>query len=181
MCLHRRSNPGRLRLRWALYLKSYQYNIYQCCGSGMFILNPRSRILDPTFFHPGSRIRPVSIPDPGSRIRIKEFKHFKPPKNQKKWFLISRKYDPSCSSRILDPNADFLPIPDPGSWIQGSKRHWIPDPCQPPPTPWIPPHTRQMQGDLPTPLTHNNTQQHYTTALGYIKLSMYLLFLWRVS
>ncbi len=27
--------------------------------------------------------------------------------------------------------------------------------------------------------THNNTQQHYTTALGYIKLPMYLLFLWR--
>jgi hypothetical protein len=25
-----------------------------------------SRILDPTFFHPGSRIRTVSIPDPGS-------------------------------------------------------------------------------------------------------------------
>jgi hypothetical protein len=25
-----------------------------------------SRILDPTFFHPGSRIRIVSIPDPGS-------------------------------------------------------------------------------------------------------------------
>ncbi len=36
------------------------------------------------------------------------------------------------------------------------------------------------QGDLPTPLTHNNTQQHYTTALGYIKLQMYQLFLWRL-
>ncbi len=29
---------------------------------------------------------------------------------------------------------------------------------------------------LPTPLTHNNTQQHYTTALRYIKLPMYQLF-----
>ncbi len=32
----------------------------------------------------------------------------------------------------------------------------------------------------PTPLTHNNTQQQYTTALGYIKLPMYQLFLWRL-
>ncbi len=47
------------------------------------------------------------------------------------------------------------------------------------PHPWIPPHTTQLQGDLPTPLTHNNTQ-HYTTALGYIKLPMYQLFLWRL-
>jgi hypothetical protein len=30
-------------------------------------------------------------------------------------FLSSRKYDPGCSSRIPDPDADFLPIPDPGS------------------------------------------------------------------
>jgi hypothetical protein len=32
----------------------------------------------------------------------------------------------------------------------------------------VPPHTTQLQGDLPTPLTHYNTKQHYTTALGYI-------------
>ncbi len=41
-----------------------------------------------------------------------------------------------------------------------------------------------MQGDLPTPrvhtTTHNNTHQHYTTALEYIKLPMYQLFLWRL-
>jgi hypothetical protein len=54
------------------------------------------------------------IPDPGSeffpsRIRIKEFKYFNP----KKWFLSSRKYDPGCSSRIRDPDPDFIPIPDP--------------------------------------------------------------------
>ncbi len=64
-----------------------------------------------------SRIPLFSIPDPnclhpGSRIRIKEFKYFNP----KKWFLSSRKYDPGCSSRIPDPDADFYPsrIPDPG-------------------------------------------------------------------
>ncbi len=34
----------------------------QCCGSGMFIL-------DPTFFHNGSRIRIFSIPDPGSTAK----------------------------------------------------------------------------------------------------------------
>jgi hypothetical protein len=66
-----------------------------------------SRIPDPTFFHPGSELSP-------SRIRIKEFKYFKP-KKPKKWFLSSRKYDPGCSSWIPDPDADFLPIPDPGS------------------------------------------------------------------
>ncbi len=45
-------------------------------------------IPDPTFFYPGSELSP-------SRIRIKEFKYFNP----KKMF----------------PDADFLPIPDPGS------------------------------------------------------------------
>jgi hypothetical protein len=34
----------------------------------------------------------------------------------------SKKYDPGCSSRIPDPDADFLP-----SRIQGSKRYPIPD------------------------------------------------------
>ncbi len=74
----------------------------QCCGSGMFIPDP------------GSRNRLFSIPDPnclhpGSRILIKEFKYFNPQKS-------SKKYDPGCSSRIPDPDADFLPsrIPDPG-------------------------------------------------------------------
>ncbi len=44
----------------------------------------------------------------------------------------------------------------------------------------VPPHTTQLQGDLPTPHTHYNTQQHNTTALGYIKLPIYQLFLWRL-
>jgi hypothetical protein len=56
-------------------------------------------ISDPTFFHPGSELSP-------SRIRIKEFKYFNP----KKWFLNSGLF-----------------IPDPGSRIQGSKRHRIRD------------------------------------------------------
>jgi hypothetical protein len=70
--------------------------------------------------YPGSRIRLFSIPDPnclhpGSRILIKELKYFNP-KKTKKWFPSSKKYDPDCSSRIPDPDADFLPsrIPDPG-------------------------------------------------------------------
>jgi hypothetical protein len=70
---------------------------------------------------PGSDIFPSRIPDPnclhpGSRILIKEFKYFNPQKSKQKWFLSSKKYDPGCSSRIPDPDADFLPsrIPDPG-------------------------------------------------------------------
>jgi hypothetical protein len=81
---------------------------------------PGSRISDPTFFHPGSRIRTVSIPDLGTASKNLSIL------TQKKWFLSSRKYDPGCSSRIPDPDADFLSIPDPGS--RGSKRHRIPDP-----------------------------------------------------
>jgi hypothetical protein len=80
----------------------------QCGGSGMFIPDPGSdffpsRIPDPNCLHPGSR------------ILIKEFKYFNP-KKSKKWFLSSKKYDLGCSSRIPDPDADFLPsrIPDPG-------------------------------------------------------------------
>jgi hypothetical protein len=81
----------------------------------MFIPDPGSD------FFP-SRIRTVSIPDPESRILIKEFKYFNPRK-AKKWFLSSKKYDPSCSSRIR-----MLTFSHPGSRIQGSKRHPIPDP-----------------------------------------------------
>ncbi len=79
--------------------------------------------------YPGSRIRLFSIPDPGSELspsRIPDPGSSKnlsilTPKKPKKWFLSSKKYDPGCSSRI--PDADFLPIPDPGS--RGQK---APDP-----------------------------------------------------
>jgi hypothetical protein len=67
-----------------------------------------------------SRILTVSIPDPGS---LSKNLSILTPKKAKKWFLCSKKYDPGCSSRIPDPDADFLP-----SRIQGSKRHPIPDP-----------------------------------------------------
>jgi hypothetical protein len=83
-------------------------------------------IPDPTFFHPGSR------------ILIKEFKYFNS-KKAKKLFLSSKKYDPGCSSRIPDPDADFLP-----SRIPGSKRHPIPDPD---PQHWF---KGQVVGKLPS-------------------------------
>ncbi len=60
--------------------------------------------------YPGSEFFP-------SRILVKEFKYFNP----KKWLLSSRKYDPSCSSRIRI--LTFYPFR-----IQGSKGHRIPDP-----------------------------------------------------
>jgi hypothetical protein len=81
--------------------------------------------------YPGSRIRTVSIPDPGSWILNKEFKYFNPSqKKAKKWFPSSKKYDPSCSSRIPDPDADFLPsrIPDPGVKKAPNPGCQIPDP-----------------------------------------------------
>jgi hypothetical protein len=92
-------------------------SLAQCCGSGMFVPDPGSdfflsRIPDPNCLHPGSR------------ILIKEFNYFNP-KKAKKWFLSSKKYDPGCSSRIPDPHVTFS---HPGSRIQGSKRHPIPDP-----------------------------------------------------
>jgi hypothetical protein len=61
-------------------------------------------IPDPNFFHPGSKFF-----YPGSRIRIKEFKYF----NQKNCFQAF-----GNMNRVIHP----------GSRIQGSKRHQIPDP-----------------------------------------------------
>jgi hypothetical protein len=74
--------------------------IYQCCGSGMFILDP------------GSDFSPSRIGFFSSRIHIKDFKYFNP----KKCFLNSRKYDPGDSSRIRIRILIFYPsrIPDPG-------------------------------------------------------------------
>jgi hypothetical protein len=79
-------------------------------------------IPDPTFSIPaGPWIRIFSIPDPGSASKNVSIFY------SKKWFLSSRKYDAGCSYRIPDPDPDFIPIPDPGSQIQGSKRHRIPN------------------------------------------------------
>ncbi len=79
--------------------------------------------------YPGSDFSPSRIPDPNcfhprSRIRIKELKYFNP----KIWFLSSRKYDSGCSSRIPDPDPDFLLIPDPRSRIQDPGVKKAPDP-----------------------------------------------------
>ncbi len=81
--------------------------------------------------YPGSRIRLFSIPDPnclhpGSRVLIKEFKYFNP-KKSKKWFLSSKKY---CMIWVVHPGSRIrmLTFSHPGSRIQGSKRHPIPDP-----------------------------------------------------
>jgi len=116
------------------------YDCYiRCCGSesgirSIFYL--RIRDLNVSFFpdnqsvlrirdvYPGSDFFLSRIPvqnslPPGSRIRIKNLSILTP----KKWFLSSRKYDQGCSSRIPDPDADFLPIPDPKS--RGHKRHRI--------------------------------------------------------
>jgi hypothetical protein len=79
----------------------------QCCGPGCF-----SQIPDPNFSPSASKNLSILTP--------------------KKWFLISRKYDPGCSSRI--PNLFFiLPISEPGSRGQkdtGSRiriRNTVPD------------------------------------------------------
>jgi hypothetical protein len=65
------------------------------------------------FSHPGSRIT-----DHDTKISISTHK-------KQNWFVSSKKYDAGCSSRITDPDADFLPsrildprvkkAPNPGS------------------------------------------------------------------
>ncbi len=62
---------------------------------------------------PGSDFFPSRISDPnclhpGSRIRIKEFKYFNPKK------MVSKIYKIWSGLFIPDPDADFLPISDPG-------------------------------------------------------------------
>jgi hypothetical protein len=98
----------------------YENSLLQCCGSWMFIPDPGydffpSRIRTVSIPDPGSELSPSRIPDPGSASKNLSILN---PKKTKKLFLSSRKYDPGCSSRIPDPDADFLPIPDPGSMRQ---------------------------------------------------------------
>ncbi len=76
-----------------------------------------SRIPDP-----GSRIPNLNCHHPGSRIRIKEFKFLTPKKNNK---MVS-KLKKIWSGLFIpdpDPDADFLPIPDPG--VKKGTRSWI--------------------------------------------------------
>ncbi len=87
---------------------SRKEKIKQWCRSEMFIP-------DPNFFHPGSDFFP-------SRIRIREFSTGI--LTQK----IVSKLPEICSALFIpDPDPDFLPITDPRSQIQRSKRHRIPD------------------------------------------------------
>ena len=97
------------------------YSIKKFLYKNILKMGPVLRIPD---VYPGPRIRlfPFRIQNPycfhpGSRIRIEEFKYFNPQKR----FLISRKYDLGCSSRIRI--LTFYRFR-----IQGSKRHRIPDP-----------------------------------------------------
>ncbi len=87
----------------------------QCCGSGIFIPDPRSG-----FFHPGSRIQGQKdsgswvkkIPDPASR-----FKKIPSPGcglTRKNISIFNPKIVYKLS-RIPDPDPDVLPIPDSGS------------------------------------------------------------------
>ncbi len=80
---------------------SYLIKHTQCCGSVIF--SPGYE-----FFHPGSRVKKIS--DPGSGSASKKLSMLNP----KKYFLSSRKCDPTCSSRIRI--LIFYP-----SRIQGSK------------------------------------------------------------
>ncbi len=79
---------------------------------------------------PWSRIWIFSIRCPGSRMHIKEFKYF----NQKNGFSALRNmiqvFHPGSGSRvcILTFYLSQIPILDPRSRIQGSKRQRIPDP-----------------------------------------------------
>ncbi len=76
------------------------YSFFQCCGSGMFLPDPRSRV--------------KKIPDPNPHQRIELFL------NPNKLFLTSRKNDLGCSSGsriqiflVPDPGVKKAPGPDP--------------------------------------------------------------------
>ncbi len=72
----------------------------RCCRSGMFIPDPNFSIPDPG---------PKSFPDPGSGSAYKNLSILNP----KNCFQALRNMVRICSSRILDPDFDFLPIPSP--------------------------------------------------------------------
>ncbi len=90
--------------------------------------HPRSRILDQNFLHPGSEIFPSRILDPGCALKnlsiLTKKNGFSAIKN------IIQVFDPGSRSRIwiLTIYLSQIPILDPRSQIQGSKRHRIPDP-----------------------------------------------------
>ncbi len=67
---------------------------------------PTISVADPGCLSRIRRSRVIKIPGSGSAS--KNLNNFEP----KKLFLSSRKYDPGMF--FLDPDLDFLPIPDPG-------------------------------------------------------------------
>jgi hypothetical protein len=73
--------------------------------------------LDPIFFIPnsGSKLSPY-------KILIKEFNYFNHQK-AKKWFLSFKNM-----ILVVHPGSGLLIFSHPGSMVQGSKRHTIPDP-----------------------------------------------------
>jgi hypothetical protein len=80
----------------------------QCCGSGIFIPDLRSRTRIFSIPDPG----PIRFLDPGSGTASTS-KSLGYPKIVSE--LSKVRYDPKCSSRIRIsvPNIDYLPIPDP--------------------------------------------------------------------
>ena len=102
-------------------------------GSRIWIFsipNPRSWIQILSILDPWSRIWIFSIPDVGSQIRIKEFKYFSQKNGFSAFRNMIRIFHPGSGSRIwiLTFYLSQIPILDPRSRIQGSKRHRIPDP-----------------------------------------------------
>ncbi len=81
------------RLKWAYV------NMTQCCGSGIFIPDLRSRIRIFSIPDP----EPTIFPDPGSG-----------PASTSKSYLKNCFWALGNMIRIPDPDLDFLPIPDPG-------------------------------------------------------------------
>jgi hypothetical protein len=83
---------------------------------------PKYDFYPPRIPDPKSRVKNIPDPGPRIRIRIKEFKYL---------FLtlkiVSKLSEILSGIFIPDPDLDFLPIPDPRSRIQGSKKHRIPD------------------------------------------------------
>ncbi len=94
------------------------------------IPNPRSWIQMFSLMDPWSQIWIFSIPDVGSWIRIKEFKYFSQKNDFSALRNMIRVSHPGSISRIwiLTFYLSQIPILDPRSRIQGSKKHRIPDP-----------------------------------------------------
>jgi hypothetical protein len=70
-------------------------------------------IPDPNFFYPGSRTQGQKIPDPVSESASKNFSILTRKIVSELSEILSRMFILD-TLQILDPDLDFLPIPDPG-------------------------------------------------------------------